>query len=597
LWDTGLNALREQVITKPEVMDNLLQAILEEIERDRLGDIVPKETLRSLLRMFTDLGLYHSVFEQPFLEQTRQFYEKEGMEKSLEMQETDGGDAVASFLKYAEDRIREEQERCMIGIGYIDETTRKLLIQVAEDCLVRRHLDVCLSSGFKDLIKDDRLDTLKRMYNLFSRVGGLAQLKTAFSEYIQKEGATLVVDAQRDATMVPDLLNFKASLDNILEESFQKSEQFGNSMKESFERFINKRQNKPGEMIAKHVDSLLRQGKGISEEEVDAILDKCMTLFRFIQGKDVFEAFYKKDLAKRLLVGRSASVDAEKSMLTKLKQECGPVFTSKLEGMFKDMDISKDIMTSFKGSKLSESLDIDFSVNVLTQGFWPTYVPVEVNLPDEMQKCQENFKQFYMSKHTGRKLQWQHTLAHCTVKASFPKGNKELTLSLFQTIVLLLFNGEERWSYSDILKNIGLAPDELKKTLQSLACGKTRVLTKHPKGRDVDEADEFTVNVDFENPLFRVKVNTIQIKETVEEQKATSEIIVQDRQYQIDAAIVRIMKTRKTVSHNALVTELLEQLRFAVNGADLKKRIESLIDRSYMERSAEDARYVAVLLY
>jgi hypothetical protein len=45
-----------------------------------------------------------------------------------------------------------------------------------------------------------------------------------------------------------------------------------------------------------------------------------MVLFRFIHGKDVFEAFYKKDLAKRLLVGKSASVDAEKSMLSKLKQ-------------------------------------------------------------------------------------------------------------------------------------------------------------------------------------------------------------------------------------------------------------------------------------
>lgn len=38
-----------------------------------------------------------------------------------------------------------------------------------------------------------------------------------------------------------------------------------------------------------------------------------------VAGKDVFEAFYKKDLAKRLLVGKSASVDAEKSMLSKLK--------------------------------------------------------------------------------------------------------------------------------------------------------------------------------------------------------------------------------------------------------------------------------------
>ena len=40
----------------------------------------------------------------------------------------------------------------------------------------------------------------------------------------------------------------------------------------------------------------------------------------FFLGKDVFEAFYKKDLAKRLLLGKSASVDAEKSMLSKLKQ-------------------------------------------------------------------------------------------------------------------------------------------------------------------------------------------------------------------------------------------------------------------------------------
>lgn len=37
-----------------------------------------------------------------------------------------------------------------------------------------------------------------------------------------------------------------------------------------------------------------------------------------MQGKDVFEAFYKKDLAKRLLLGKSASIDAEKSMISKV---------------------------------------------------------------------------------------------------------------------------------------------------------------------------------------------------------------------------------------------------------------------------------------
>lgn len=36
-------------------------------------------------------------------------------------------------------------------------------------------------------------------------------------------------------------------------------------------------------------------------------------------GKDVFEAFDKRDLAKRLLLGKSASIDVEKSMITKVK--------------------------------------------------------------------------------------------------------------------------------------------------------------------------------------------------------------------------------------------------------------------------------------
>lgn len=69
-----------------------------------------------------------------------------------------------------------------------------------------------------------------------------------------------------------------------------------------------------------------------------------------VQGKDVFEAFYKKDLAKRLLLGRSASVDAEKAMIAKLKAECGSQFTSHLEGMFKDINLSKEFMLPFKQS-------------------------------------------------------------------------------------------------------------------------------------------------------------------------------------------------------------------------------------------------------
>ena len=85
-----------------------------------------------------------------------------------------------------------------------------------------------------------------------------------------------------------------------------------------------------------------------SRRPLDALEVKLLT--EWFQGKDVFEAFYKKDLAKRLLLNRSASVDTEKNMITKLKHECGAQFTNKLEGMFKDIDLSRDIMISLKQS-------------------------------------------------------------------------------------------------------------------------------------------------------------------------------------------------------------------------------------------------------
>lgn len=52
---------------------------------------------------------------------------------------------------------------------------------------------------------------------------------------------------------------------------------------------------------------------------MDQVLDKTITLFRFLCDKDVFERYYKQHLAKRLLFNRSVSDDAERGMLGKLK--------------------------------------------------------------------------------------------------------------------------------------------------------------------------------------------------------------------------------------------------------------------------------------
>ena len=217
----------------------------------------------------------------------------------------------------------------------------------------------------------------------------------------EKRGKVIVLNPEKDKTMVQELLDFKAKLDRIVTKCFLNNDKFAVALKDSFESFINTRQNKPAEMIAKFVDSKLRAGnKESSEEELEKLLDKIMVIFRFIHGKDVFEAFYKKDLAKRLLVGKSASVDSEKSMLSKLKAECGAGFTSKLEGMFKDMELSRDVNVAFKQHMQHLQTDgdrekIDLTVSVLSMAFWPTYTVTETHLPSYMTMYQEVFNKFY----------------------------------------------------------------------------------------------------------------------------------------------------------------------------------------------------------
>uniref|UniRef100_A0A663LNW2 Cullin-4B n=1 Tax=Athene cunicularia TaxID=194338 RepID=A0A663LNW2_ATHCN len=545
IWDMGLELFRNHVISDKQVQSKTIDGILLLIERERNGEAVDRSLLRSLLSMLSDLQVYKESFEQRFLEETNCLYAAEG-------------------------------QRLM-----------KPLIACVEKQLLGEHLSAILQKGLDNLLDENRISDLTQTYQLFSRVkGGQQILLQHWSEYIKNFGTTIVVNPEKDKDMVQELLDFKDKVDHIIEVCFQKNEKFINLMKESFETFINKRPNKPAELIAKYVDSKLRAGnKEATDEELERILDKIMIIFRFIHGKDVFEAFYKKDLAKRLLVGKSASVDAEKSMLSKLKHECGAAFTSKLEGMFKDMELSKDVMYM---QNQSDPGNIDLTVNILTMGYWPTYTPMDVHLNSEMIKLQEVFKTFYLGKHSGRKLQWQTTLGHAVLKAEFKEGKKEFQVSLFQTLVLLMFNEGDEFSFEEIKMATGVEDSELRRTLQSLACGKARVLIKNPKGKDVEDGDKFIFNGDFKHKLFRIKINQIQMKETIEEQVSTTERVFQDRQYQIDAAIVRIMKMRKTLGHNLLVSELYNQLKFPVKPGDLKKRIESLIDRDYMERDKDN---------
>jgi len=323
-----------------------------------------------------------------------------------------------------------------------------------------------------------------------------------------------------------------------------------------------------------------------------------MMLFRFLQEKDVFEKYYKQHLAKRLLLGRSVSDDAERNMIAKLKTECGYQFTSKLEGMFTDMKLSADTMDSFKGHLNAHEGGnllggVDLNVHVLTTGFWPTQSTTACKLPAEILVCCEVFKKFYLSNHNGRRITWQTNMGTAELKAQFGPKKHELNVSTYQMCILLLFNESNQLSYKEILEGTGITVPDLKRNLLSLSCAKYKILLKEPKTvKTIGEGDVFQFNDKFRSKLFKVKIMSVNPRESPAEAVETRQKVDEDRKHQIEAAIVRIMKSRKMMEHSNLISEVTHQLasRFMPNPLIVKKRIESLIEREYLERSASDRK-------
>lgn len=404
-------------------------------------------------------------------------------------------------------------------------------------------------------------------------------------------------------------LELKEKLDNILERGFDNDNNFQMKMNSVFQSVINENP-KASESLSLFIDDNLKKGiKGKSEDEIEDLLNKSIVLFRFISDKDVFERYYKQHLAKRLLYKKSLSEDAERIMITRLQMECGHQFTTKLEGMYKDISISSELSSEFKTLEKNKDKKLpELNISVLTKIFWPMSGQIAPNLPYpiEIQTLMDDFSKFYYSRHSGRKLLWQSSLGSADLRINYERGSKDINICNLGMILLInVFNKwkpGDSYTFRQIQTELEANDIELKRVLQSLVFSKYKLLQKVQKTRDIKDSDEFIVNTKFSTPLNRIKIpmvvasgnihNRSSVIENNEEREETYRHIEDSRRFLIDAAVVRIMKGRKKMYHNNLITEVTNQLssRFMPSPTAIKKRIESLIERDYMERSPDDRK-------
>ncbi|CAM9896925.1 unnamed protein product [Rangifer tarandus platyrhynchus] len=587
-------------------------AVLKLIEKERNGESVNTRLISGAIQSYMELGVneddqfeegpmltvYKEAFESQFLADTERFYTR----KSTELLQQN---PVTEYMKEVETFLLEERRRAQT---YLHHSTKGKLVRKCRQLLLEKHLEIFLTE-FQNLLNANKSEDLGRMYKLMYRIkNGLGEFKKLLETHIHNQGLAAIEKCGEAALNDPRIyveivLNIHKKYNALVISAFKNHADFVAALDKAFRGFINNNavtkmaqsSSKSPELLARYCDSLLKKSsKNPEEAELEDTLNHVMTVFRYMDDKDVVQKFYTKMLAKRLVHQNSASDDAEASMISKLKQACGFEYTSKLQRMFQDIGISKALNAQFKKHLMdSEPLDLDFSIHVLSYGWWPFEESCTVLLPSELEPCYRRFTAFYASCYSDRKLSWAYQLSEGELVTNYFKNKYTLHASTFQMAVLLQYNTEDAYTVQQLTDRTQIKMDIVKQVLQILL--KFKLLVLEDESANVDEVELkpdtlIKLHFGYKSKKLRVNISLPMKIEQKREQETMYKNIEEDRKLLIQAAIVRIMKMRRVVKHQQLLGEVMTQLSsiFKPQISVIKKCIDVLIEKEYLERVGDE---------
>jgi cullin 1 len=149
--------------------------------------------------------------------------------------------------------------------------------------------------------------------------------------------------------------------------------------------------------------------------------------------------------------------------------------------------------------------------------------------------------------------------------------------------ILLQYNKDTSYTFEELSQSTDLNADVLSGQLGILVKAKVLLLAEGTVG---EPGSRYDLHMDFKSKKVRIQLNVPVKSEQKVEVEETHKTVEEDRKLLMQAAIVRIMKTRKTMKHVALVNEVISQLsnRFKPKIPDIKKCIDVLLEKEYLER-------------
>jgi len=601
VFDLGINIFGQEVFHQ-STLERIQRLMMLMIYQDREGEIVlDRFLLKNLCQMMLEISkqdVYLPFFEVKFLQESSEYFKKEAstvFERST----------VTDYLKKVQSRLRLETDRAYYCMDVdtktkIENLVKRYMIEEFKNQLIEKDGSGCFS-----LLQNWRIGDLRLVYDVLGLVNdALKPYVDVVRKFCTAEGVSIVTDKEKDEKpleLIESCIQLRRKYDELLDKSFSKTKQglicrdleFSTAIKNSFDEIVNLNP-RFHEYLSLYVDSKLKKGKTqIIENEFESLFDDVISLFRHLKDRDLFEKYYKTHLAKRLLAERSQSDEAEKSFVGKLKTEFGYQFTFKLEGMFTDMKNCKEIVSNFKSfvNQTGKKLPLDLQVQVLTTGFWPVNTIVPCKVPNSLLDSLKVFSDFYLNCHSSRRLTWQYNMGTADLKLNGFPMKYELNVSTFQMLILLLYNDQTSYTLLELSQLTNIPMAVLKKNVLALTISNSQhdKILNRDDVKELTNLSKFDYNQLFTSKLHKVKIMPVTLKEPKIQFEETQLELDEERKWAMDATIVRTMKVRKTMEHRDLILECTKQLqnRFMPPPEQLKKRIESLIEKEYLERSKE----------
>lgn len=613
IYHLALVNWRENLLTG--MINRLTNAILKLIARGRNGDSINTRLLREVLGSYVVLGLdkecptatlnlqlYQNSFEKSFLIETERFYVQENIEFLK-------NNSIIEFRKRIHQRIQEEGQRAQI---YLHESTNNKLVETIQRSSLKLHSETYFDE-FQVALEENNVEDLRGLFLLVNQVQDtLIVLQSMLQKHVSQQGRDAIARhgesiRKNSGIYIHAIVQVHRKYSDLIQKSFNSHPGFVAALDKACYDFINDNAAishgnsscKSAEFLAKLSDSLLKKSnKNSTETDLEDTLDQIVVVFKYIQDKDVFLHFYREMLAKRLILHSSVSENTEASMILKLKQICGLEYAKMLHRMFQDTCVSKDLNEKFKTylTDSGETLEMDFDVQVLSAGSWPLHSSVTFLLPAELEKSISCFTSFYNSRFSGRKLTWLYNMSRAELITNCFEARYTLRVSTFQMAILLQFNSSDSWSIKQLCISTGIDTDILIQNVQILI--KSKLLRSEDDESNLQLSSLVQFTAEYKNKKLRVNVSQPTKLEVTKDQTNSQKRIQVNRLMAIQAAIVRIMKHRKTLKHQQLVAEVLNQMssRFKPPVIHIKKSIDVLIEKEYLTRMDDENdtyRYVA----